>query len=112
MTGYSHDRSARRSATGVPRTESPSALSYHLRALARWKFVEEAEGGVGRERPWRATASRIEFGSDGLESLRPHQPDVRIPVARKTEAILAVIEELKRADYTFVTMREAAASFQ
>jgi DNA-binding transcriptional ArsR family regulator len=48
--------------------DSPSSCSYHLRALARWKFVEEAEGGAGRERPWRATASRIEFTSDGLES--------------------------------------------
>ena len=48
--------------------DSPSSCSYHLRALARWRFVEEAEGGAGRERPWRATASRIEFGSDGFES--------------------------------------------
>jgi DNA-binding transcriptional ArsR family regulator len=48
--------------------DSPSSCSYHLRALARWKFVEEAEGGAGRERPWRATASRIEFPSDGLEA--------------------------------------------
>jgi hypothetical protein len=49
--------------------DSPSCCSYHLRALARWKFVEEAAGGVGRERPWRATASRIEFPTDGLESI-------------------------------------------
>jgi DNA-binding transcriptional ArsR family regulator len=49
--------------------DSPSSCSYHLRALARWKFVEEAEGGAGRERPWRATASRIEFPSDGLEAI-------------------------------------------
>jgi DNA-binding transcriptional ArsR family regulator len=49
--------------------DSPSSCSYHLRALARWNFVEEGKGGVGRERPWRATASRIEFGSDGLESI-------------------------------------------
>src|SRR5437764_1531324 len=48
--------------------DSPSSCSYHLRALARWRFVEEAEGGAGRERPWRATATRIEFGSDGLEA--------------------------------------------
>src|ERR671939_1979408 len=48
--------------------DSPSSCSYHLRALAKWGFVEEAEGGVGRERPWRPTASRIEFGSEGLES--------------------------------------------
>src|SRR6266850_4119458 len=48
--------------------DSPSSCSYHLRALARWKFVEEADGGVGRERPWRATASRIEFASGDFES--------------------------------------------
>ena len=48
--------------------DSPSSCSYHLRALGKWGFVEEADGGVGRERPWRATASRIEFPSDGLEA--------------------------------------------
>lgn len=49
--------------------------------------------------------------SDGLEALRPHQPDVRIAHGRKTEAILAAASELRRAGYTFVTMREAAAAF-
>ena len=49
--------------------ESPSSCSYHLRALAKWGFVEEGKGGAGRERPWRATASRIEFPSDGLEAV-------------------------------------------
>jgi DNA-binding transcriptional ArsR family regulator len=48
--------------------ESPSSCSYHLRALAKWGFVEEAEQRPGRERPWRATASRIEFPSDGPEA--------------------------------------------
>lgn len=48
---------------------------------------------------------------DGLEALRPHQPDVRVPHARKVEAILAACDELKKAGYTFVTMREAAATF-
>lgn len=48
--------------------DSPSSCSYHLRALARWGFVEAAEGGVGRERPWRATATRIEFASDGTDA--------------------------------------------
>ena len=35
---------------------SPSACSYHLRLLARYGFVEEADnaGGDGRERLWRA----------------------------------------------------------
>ncbi len=50
--------------------------------------------------------------SDGLDELRPHQPDVRIPTKRKTDAILAAVDELKRAGYTFVTMQEAAAMFR
>jgi len=49
--------------------------------------------------------------ADGLEALRPHQPDVRVPQARKIDAILAACTELKRAGYTFVSMREAAATF-
>src|SRR3954470_8957236 len=48
--------------------DSPSSCSYHLRALAKWGFVEEGEGGVGRERPWRAAASRIEFPDGTLEA--------------------------------------------
>ena len=47
--------------------------------------------------------------SDGLGELRPYQLDVRIAKGRKIDAILAAIEELKRAGYTFVTMRDAAA---
>lgn len=46
---------------------------------------------------------------DGLDALRPHQPDVRIAHARKMEAIAGACEVLKRAGYTFVTMREIAA---
>jgi len=48
---------------------------------------------------------------DGLDALRPHQPDVRVPHARKMDAIVAAITELREAGYTFVTMREAAAAF-
>lgn len=49
--------------------------------------------------------------ADGLGALRAHQPDVRIPHARKIDAILAACDELRRAGYTFVTMREAAEAF-
>jgi len=48
--------------------DSPSSCSYHLRALGKWGFVEEGEKGAGRERPWRAAASRIEFAADGQAS--------------------------------------------
>lgn len=56
---------------------SPSATSYHLRALARVGLVEAAPGrGDGRERLWRKTAGRYEVTSvadlapEGREALR------------------------------------------
>ena len=37
--------------------ESSASCSFHLRQLAKYGLAEEAGGGHGRERPWRATAS-------------------------------------------------------
>jgi len=46
--------------------QSPANCSWHLRQLARYGYVEEADGGVGRRRPWRAVARRRSWGtSDG-----------------------------------------------
>ncbi len=36
--------------------ESTASCSFHLRQLSKYGLVEEAGGGHGRERPWRATA--------------------------------------------------------
>jgi DNA-binding transcriptional ArsR family regulator len=53
---------------------SPSACSYHLRALARYGFVEEepAEAADQRHRPWRARMVAISIGEgpDRSEALR------------------------------------------
>jgi peptidoglycan/xylan/chitin deacetylase (PgdA/CDA1 family) len=49
---------------------------------------------------------------DGLEPLAKHQPDVRVPRARKIESLRAAIGEVASAGYTFVTLREAARAFQ
>jgi peptidoglycan/xylan/chitin deacetylase (PgdA/CDA1 family) len=46
---------------------------------------------------------------DGLAFLRPHQPDVRVPVARKLAALGAVVETLAQAGYAFVRLDEVAA---
>jgi DNA-binding transcriptional ArsR family regulator len=46
--------------------ESSGSASYHLRQLARFGLVEEAERAGGRERPWRATA---------LHTAWPNVPD-------------------------------------
>jgi DNA-binding transcriptional ArsR family regulator len=37
--------------------ESSGTCSFHLRQLAKYGIVEEAGGGTGREKPWRATRS-------------------------------------------------------
>jgi DNA-binding transcriptional ArsR family regulator len=41
--------------------ESPSNCSFHLRQLAKYGFVEAAEGGKGRARPWRSIHTGMRF---------------------------------------------------
>jgi predicted ArsR family transcriptional regulator len=36
--------------------ETPANCSWHLRKLAEHAFVEEAGGGIGRQRPWQVRA--------------------------------------------------------
>jgi DNA-binding transcriptional ArsR family regulator len=58
---------------------TPSAVSYHLRALEKWGLAERADVSPdGRERPWRATADQINInpptgpaGRGVLQSLFP-----------------------------------------
>ncbi|XVX19844.1 helix-turn-helix domain-containing protein [Actinomycetota bacterium] len=42
---------------------SPSAMSYHLRALEKWGFVRRVDATDGRERPWAAAADSIRIPS-------------------------------------------------
>ena len=43
---------------------SPSATSYHLKALAKWGIVEAGEARAdGRDRPWKATGRSVEVTS-------------------------------------------------
>src|SRR2546429_1193282 len=60
---------------------SPSAMSYHLRALEKWGIVERAEpSGDGRERPWRAAGESLVIDSSeprasaGAESMMVTRP--------------------------------------
>lgn len=64
---------ATEAATGLGTT--PANCSFHLRLLARHGFVEEAEGGVGRQRPWRLVEqetriSTRDLDAEGLAALR------------------------------------------
>ena len=74
---------------------SPSACSYHLRALARYGFVDEdpAGGSDGRHRPWRARVVTITVGSD------PNRPEAVKAASRLlVESVRASFDEV-RADY-------------
>ena len=41
--------------------ESPANASFHLRQLAKYGYVEEAEGGTGRRRPWKRKHLGLRF---------------------------------------------------
>jgi DNA-binding transcriptional ArsR family regulator len=71
---------------------SPSACSYHLRALARYGFVEEdlASAADGRERPWRARLL-----SFTMEDRPDQSPVVRVASRFLLENMLASVEELR-----------------
>jgi hypothetical protein len=45
--------------------ESVANCSYHLNLLARYDYVEKAEGGQGREKPWRLVGDSQRFGGGG-----------------------------------------------
>jgi len=49
--------------------------------------------------------------ADGLQSLRPHQPDLRASAAAKEEALRAAIRRLDAEGYRFVRLRDAAEAF-
>jgi predicted ArsR family transcriptional regulator len=44
--------------------ESSGTCSFHFRQLAKYGLVEEAGGGTGREKPWRATAMLTDVQDD------------------------------------------------
>jgi hypothetical protein len=50
--------------------ESSGTCSFHFRQLAKYGLVEEAGGGAGREKPWRATTqyTSVEDDPDDPES--------------------------------------------
>src|SRR5919108_4996665 len=46
--------------------ESVASCSYHLSMLAKYGFVEQADGGTGREKPWRRSVRRLSVQQAGL----------------------------------------------
>ncbi|MET9434235.1 helix-turn-helix domain-containing protein [Streptomyces sp. NPDC006551] len=63
--------------------ESVASCSYHLRILAKYGLVEEAPGGRGREKPWRATARYTDWPGDSEDA----------SVAEAADALSAAVAE-------------------
>ena len=74
--------------------ESPAGCSFHLRLLAKYGLVEEAGGGRGRARPWRATSMGHEWASRGPSGEPDEASDLltRVVVERWFEEALQWVE--------------------
>jgi predicted ArsR family transcriptional regulator len=48
--------------------ESVASCSYHLNILAKYDYVVQAEGGKGREKPWRLARQTTRFTDVGLDT--------------------------------------------
>jgi DNA-binding transcriptional ArsR family regulator len=72
---------------------SPSACSYHLRALGQYGFVEEdrTNAADGRQRPWRATVVAVSLPKADMS---PATQGARLLLE---ESLRACTEELARA---------------
>ncbi|HEU4676011.1 MAG TPA: winged helix-turn-helix domain-containing protein [Motilibacteraceae bacterium] len=71
---------------------SPSAMSYHLRAMERWGLVERAPASSGRERPWRGKGSGLR-----VESSAP-----AATTAAEQALLVTVLDADRRAALDFV----------
>jgi len=81
---------------------TPSAMSYHLRALEKFGLVTRAEArGDGRERPWVRAGDRLSIdikGSGGGSALAAAELLVRSSITMDTDRLLATMKDDARAD--------------
>lgn len=76
--------------------ESPANCSWHLRKLADYDFVTEAEGATGRKRPWRLTRVGFRVGGPDAtpEERRAGRGFSRVWTQRLLERYLAAEERV------------------
>lgn len=74
--------------------ESPANCSWHLRKLAEHGFVAEAEGGTGRQRPWKATHRGMRWDEDegAAEALVAGRALTRVVLDREVERFIRATE--------------------
>lgn len=87
--------------------ESPASASFHLRTLAKYGFVEEAEGGRGRQRPWKLVPQTQEIPSEDLSAEVRIAADAYLDLLRERDAGRLRAWTATRAHYP-AQWREAA----
>lgn len=71
---------------------SPSAMSYHLRALEKWGYVVRAEnGGDARERHWKAAGDSLRIGAP--ESGQVPEPSSLVASSAVVDLTLNAVRE-------------------
>ena len=71
--------------------ESSGTCSFHLRQLAKYGLVEETGDGIGREKPWRATATSTNWDDS------PQDPETAAAASFLTEVLAeSYFGQLKR----------------
>lgn len=81
--------------------ESPANCSWHLRKLAEHDFIEEAEGGTGRQRPWRMSRVGLSWGDEadaGPEERRAGEALARAMLERWVDRYLDSSTRLADSD--------------
>ena len=76
--------------------ETPANCSWHLRKLAEHEFIEEADGGTGRQRPWQMRHIGMSWaeGDDlGHDELRAGQALSRMLLERWVDRFLNANEQ-------------------
>ncbi len=75
------------------------------------KFARRAAASCADDALFNFELHGIDFldADDDLEALRAHQPDVRVPRAKKLSALSAVVEELRGQGRSFVRLDEVEA---
>ncbi|HEY4018304.1 MAG TPA: helix-turn-helix domain-containing protein [Pseudonocardiaceae bacterium] len=68
--------------------ESSGSTSFHLRQLAKYGLVEEAGGGTGRQKPWRATAQFTSWPSAAAA------PEAAVAIAAMNASVAQVYTNL------------------
>ena len=83
---------------------SAANCSFHLRQLAKYGFVAEAPGGVGRNRPWRLVSISHRWSDS--------DPDAETSAAASALSLLVLEREMERLAEWFERQRSEPAEWR